>query len=210
MSSEDLPSLEAAVQQSELRTTAEIVPVVVSQSSSYRQAQVTWCLLGLMVALIVSDVSALSLHWELTYGPILEFAAIFAIAFATSFIVPGSFWLRRVLTIKSEEFEQCFKRARLEFYENRVHDTKDKDGVLIFVSILEHQVIVLADEAVAQKLPPETWDRVVDEVVRGLKQKDLALGFKNGIAACADLLAGAFPVKSNSGNELCNKVIIKE
>jgi putative membrane protein len=69
---------------------------------------------------------------------------------------------------------------------------------------------VLADQKITQKLPQETWQKVVDQIVGGLKNKKMAHGLKNGLEECSRLLIENFPVKSGDKNELPNHLIIKE
>ena len=119
-------------------------------------------------------------------------------------------WVKKFMTHEREETEQVWKRAQIEFYANCVHETNEKEGVLIFISLLERQVVVLADKRVSDKLAQKDWDEVVAKIVAGLKKKKLATGLKEGIALCSDLLSGHFPVTSSDRDELPNAIIIKE
>ena len=53
------------------------------------------------------------------------------------------------------------RRAKEVFFDRGIARTKGRDGVLIFASLLERRVIVLADEAVRTKVPPAAWDAAV-------------------------------------------------
>ncbi len=206
----DLQSLERDIAQIELGTEAEIVPVVVRSSSQYAQSQVTGALLATLVFVVLGECLIPYFYWDY-----LTLAVAFVVG-ALSFILWGVprltriFWIRRLLTLRQEELEQCWKRARLEFYENRLQQTQDKVGVLIFVSLLEHVVIVLADQKISEKLPQETWQNVVEKIVAGLKKKEMAEGLRHGLRECSHLLIQNFPVKSDDKNELPNTLVIKE
>lgn len=206
----DLKEIEAAVHEAEKRTSAEIVPMIVRTSSNYHQVPITLMLLGSAFFLLLYEVLRLEAHWDGFYTSVIFVAVSF---FSVFFILPRVAqipWVKMVFTVRAEETEQAFKRAQIEFYENQLTHTQDKVGVLIFISLLEHSVIVLGDKAIAEKLPKETWQQVVDQILGDIKQKNMSEGIKKAVATMSDLLAGPFPIKSNDVNELSNKLVIKD
>jgi putative membrane protein len=207
---DEIKAIEKQIEEIELKTQAEIVPVIVQSSSRYAQAQVTLILLFAMLFLILWEVLVPHLYWDyMLRAAGLLLAGLFIIFWGAAFLVRDG-RVRRLLTLRAEELEQCWKRARIEFYENRLHHTNDSMGVLIYISILEHVVIVLADKKIADKLPPQTWQTAVDQVVLGIKSKKMASGIQKGLDACSHLLIENFPASVNNTNELSNKVVIKE
>lgn len=210
LNAQQLLEIEQTISEIELKTEAEIVPVIVRSSSSYQQTRVTLTLISALLFLIVWDWCVPHLYWDYGYS-----TAVLLLT-GLGFIFVGMPWLaqidrvRRWMTVRSEEMEQCWKRAKIEFYENRLHQTEQSVGLLIYVSMLEHVVIVMADKKIADKLPPETWQSMVDQLVSGLKNKKMADGFKKGLAECSSLLMEHFPVKMGDVNELSNKVVVKE
>ncbi len=70
--------------------------------------------------------------------------------------------------------------------------------------------MVLADEAIAKKLPPETWQSVVNQVLAGVKKRRPADGLVEAINTCGDILAEHFPGSVTDPNELSNLLIIKD
>lgn len=206
----EIRDIEKNIADIEMKTEAEIVPVIVRSSSSYSQSHVTMMLMASIVFIICWEMFVPHLYWDYW---IPAAVILFAGLVFTFFVAPALAridGIRRFLTLRSEEMEQCWKRARLEFYENRLHNTSDSIGVLIYVSLLEHVVIVLADKKISEKLPAETWQNVVDQIVIGIKNKQMALGYKKGLQECSNLLIANFPVKSGDVNELPNHVVIKE
>ncbi len=206
----EIADIEKQIEKIELKTQAEIVPVIVRSSSAYAQAQVTLILLFSMLFLVLWEILVPHLYWDYLYRAVgLLLGGLFIIFWGAAFLVRDG-RVRRLLTLRAEELEQCWKRARIEFYENRLDRTEDSMGVLIYISLLEHVVIVLADKKIAEKLPADTWQSAVDEVVSGLKNKKMAMGIQKGLDACSHLLIEKFPATVNNINELSNKVVIKE
>lgn len=210
MSEADLRAIESEIRSIEKKTCAEIVPVIVRSSSNYNQASVTITMFGLFSFAFLWEVFATNLYWD----SLIKAASLFVFGLGiVFFLLPrlaNLLWMKRLLTVRSEELEQCWKRAKIEFYENCVNETQDKVGVLIFISILEKSVIILADKTIAQKLPQDVWQKAVDAMLEGFRQKNMGLAFKNGLAQCSNLLAENFPVKLDDVDELANNVVIKE
>jgi putative membrane protein len=117
--------------------------------------------------------------------------------------------VQRILTNKLDREAQVSMRALNEFYQLGMTKTRDQTGILIYLSMMEHQVVVLADEGISSKLPPETWQGVVDLVLQGKKDKDLESGIIAAIARCGEILSSQFPIKDDDTNELSNHLIIK-
>jgi uncharacterized membrane protein len=101
-------------------------------------------------------------------------------------------------------------RAELEFHRMHMRGTQARTGILIMASLYEHEVVVLADEAISKKLPAETWAEVVQLVLSGIKNKDTAGGFCNAIKKCGEILSQHFPASHKNPDELSNTLIIKE
>ena len=89
--------------------------------------------------------------------------------------------------------------------------TIDRTGILIYISLLEHKVIVLGDKGINAVIDPEEWDTMVNNVVKGIKEKNPFKGIMNAINDCERvLLKHGFVVKPNDINELPNHLIIEE
>lgn len=101
-------------------------------------------------------------------------------------------------------------RAELEFHRMHMHRTKARTGILIMASLHEREAVVLADEAIAKKLPAETWNEVIQILLAGIKAKDAASGFCNAIKKCGEILSLHFPAQNQNPDELSNRFIIKE
>lgn len=207
----EIENLEQQIAQIERSTEAEIVPVIVKSSSNYPQTRVTAMLLATVFMLLLWDLfGGYHFYWDHRWMAIgwVVFGLIFIFGLAPlGARVP---LVQRWLTAREEEVEQCWKRARVEFYANRIYMTREQVGVLIFISLLERQVIVVPDQRIAETLPLETWQKMVDQMIAGIRQGQMAEGLRKGLEECSDLLKRHFPIKSGDKNELPNKIVVKE
>ena len=75
---------------------------------------------------------------------------------------------------------------------------------------MDHEAVVLADDSIAKKLPKETWNEVVNLLLKGARHKDLAEGFCLAIEKCGKyFIRNTFPIQPDDVDELPNKLIIK-
>jgi putative membrane protein len=199
--------IEAAIAAAESRTSGEIVPVLVRRSSTVRHVPMLGFLL-ILVCLLLIDLPRLL---ETLGGPHWAWLAACWIGAAAIGIGIGRFdAIQRLLTSRFDQSQQVEMRAEVEFYEQSIGQTRHSTGILLFISLMEHRAVVLADRAIAERLDPGVWQAVVDLMVGGVKRGDLAAGFVEAIGRCGELLAADFPIRADDTNELRNHLVVKE
>jgi len=118
--------------------------------------------------------------------------------------------IQRLFTIQSDLHHQVLERAEIEFHRHNLKITEARTAILIMVSLMEREVVVLADEAIAKKLPPDTWNEVVTLVLTGIKNGKTAEGLQKAILKSGEILSLHFPIQANDKNEIKNHLIIKD
>lgn len=203
----DAARVSEAVHRAEAQTCGEIVPMIVHRSSAI--GHVPLQIFSLWVIVLFAAHWAASSWWNNLMEP--WWYAVGGILLAPLVLQLGRLdCVCRALIPDSDEIAQVFRRARLEFDELRIHHTQARTGILIFLSAMEHRCVVLADEGIAAKLPPETWQGVVDKVIGGIKRGQAGDGLVAAIEECGSLLAKYFPLAGGAKNELANDLVIKE
>ena len=200
-SKEEQQKIEAAVKKAETTTSGEIVPMVVNSSYEYPRAElIGGGTLALAVGLIFSwAVGNESIWWFLP-------AFIVGFFFFQRLIrnLPG---LKRKL-IHPEEFDvEVREKALVSFVEQGLHETRDKTGILILISLFERRVQVLADSGINAKVPENTWDEVVNIITQGLKTGTSCDAICQAVERCGELLQNHFPIKADDTDELPNLII---
>ena len=193
-----------AVRKAETQTSGEIVPLVVNASDHYTYVHFVGAVIGQILfvgigLLIFSD-------WDL---PIL-------LALQTSGFIVGYFLTRRIPALKrfllspATAEAQVYDRALKAFYENELFRTRDRTGILIFVSLLEHRIQILADTGINARVPPGTWNDIVRILLKSITRGDLCQGLCEAIAGCAEILSRDFPHKPDDTDELPDQLRIEE
>ena len=208
-SDEDLRKIHEAVQAAERRTRGEIVPMVVPSSARYSEARY---LAGLSLSLLALTIL---LTWELGWGQhiwhlhhpgwvVLGVLLAYALGYWAGSLPPC---IRFFVSSERMAFK-VRRRAELAFYEHGLHKTREGTGILIMASLLERRVQVLADKAINERVPPGTWDTLVNELVQGIKDGRSTEAFYRAIAQCGDLLAQHFPARpGDNPDELADDLI---
>ncbi|MEM0961301.1 MAG: hypothetical protein AAGK21_02015 [Bacteroidota bacterium] len=205
--------IRGAVSAAEMRTSGEIVPYVVRRSGTYDVA--VWRAASgaaLMVGIVFLGVAWAYSGWTLTW-----LYASWALAAAmTGGGMAGALLalldpLRRRLAGRALLDETVHRRAAVAFIEEEVFDTRDRTGILLFVSLFEHRIEVVGDAGINAKVQPEEWIEVVDLIREGIVAGSLADGLVRAITQCGDLLhRRGVEVRPDDTDELSDDVRVRD
>jgi putative membrane protein len=209
LTAEERERIRLAVHAAEQHTTAEIVPMIVGRSGLYSDAQhragIIMALVTLTV-LLTTEILWLPWGWHVSNAAWLVLATILAYG--------GGAWLGslvpiiRLLTPTERMRHKVRLRAERAFAQHAVFRTRERTGVLIMVSLLEHQIYVLPDQPSFQRVPMERWTLVVQAAVDRLKTGDIVGGLCQSIQTCGVLLAEVCPGRpGDNPDELSNELV---
>jgi len=199
--SEEKSRIEAAVRDAELKTSGEIVPMVVDASYDYPRAEIIG---GGCFAMG----TALLLAWAFGASSEWVFLPIFlALYLPFKWLVRFTPSLKRLLIHPTEITTEVEEKALVSFVEQGLHHTRDETGILILISLFEHRVHVLADRGINAQVPPGTWDEIVAVVTEGIRQDRTCEALCAAIGRCGELLEGHFPRKADDTDELPNLIV---
>ena len=196
-------AVSAAVAAAEERTVGEIVPVVLERSDEHPQAN--W-MAALLLVLLGSALLFSWLPWEQPLLLLTCQLGMGAIGFLLAHFLPD---FKRLFVSGARAQSVAEEQAFQEFYRLGLHRTEQQTGVLLFVSLFEHRVIVLGDQGIHAKVAPELWKAVESAILKGARGGALAGGLINGISLCADVLEEHFPWREGDRNELPDRLIVR-
>ncbi len=96
-------------------------------------------------------------------------------------------------------------RAAAAFLDEKVFATRERTGVLIFVALFEHRVLVLADEGIDERVPDEAWDEISGELALGIRRGAPAAALIHAVERCAALLEAHGVQAADQDNQLSDK-----
>ena len=179
----------------EKTTSGEIKVVVVDESSTYRSAHLRS---GLLLALFAVFFKIPDYH---QMGILFIQLPLFIFGHLICYYGP----IKTFFLLQHEIDLEVHQRSMQAFLENNLHNTIDRTGILIFASVMEQKVIILADSGINEKVEIGTWQKTIDELIEDIKKKNLTSGLLAAIFKCGDLLSKHFPPKDNNPNELSDK-----
>ena len=190
----------AAIAAVELKTQGELVTVITRCSDAYRYIPLLWAAL---LALLVPG--ALSVLENPLPGDIAYLAQICTFLGAAALFN----WLPLKMRLIPAEVKQlrAHRIAREQFFLQNLHSTRDRTGVLLFVSVAERYVEIIADQGINAVVAPDAWQSIVTTFIGRVRQRQVADGFLTAIAACGELLADHFPATDDNRNELPNHLV---
>lgn len=224
ISDADHARVDAAIAAAERTTSGEIICVIAREVSDYREVPLAWAaaaalLLPLALVPFGFDLGWLrgldggwtAAHVSATDDAVGAALTVYALVQATVFVLvllPVSLPpVRRALTPRALKRQRVHKAALEQFLAKGIHLTAARTGVLIFASLADHHVEIVADEAIHSKVKPDVWGDAVAALVRHMKAGRPADGFVEAIGLCGAILAEHFPPSAENPNELPDRLV---
>lgn len=202
-SEKDKKRLADAVREAESRTSGEIVPYVVGRSDGYPEAWLRGGSLAAFLVLFVFSVINLGTDWWLPLT-LAEVGAIAVLAFGIGGLLTAFVpILKRALIPDAMEQQRVDERAAMAFLEEEVFATRERTGILIFLSLFERRVCILGDKGINELVQKEEWDEIVQIIVQSMKNNAPAEGMLEAIWKCGQLLERrGVEIRPDDSNEL--------
>jgi putative membrane protein len=200
LSDADCRAIEDAVRALEQKSATELVVAVVPKSSDYWQAR-------LVVAVAWSLATA---HAMLEFRPdVPPFVAVLLqvpVGIAT-FLLFGRGALARLLIPRGAAIASVERRALELFAARGLTRTRDRSGMLILVSELEHRVAILGDRGIHERVGDAGWREHVEHVVAAIRHGEAARGLLEVIERLGATHAELNPLRAGDTNELPDEIV---
>lgn len=198
-SESDLARIKQKVAEVEKTTSGEVVPFVVASSGRYLWVNFFWALAGWVSASLAILVYSHTTPWPLSADRVIVFQALLSAVFFGLSFIPA---IKRMTIPPALRQRKAEYGAHAQFLRAGLTRTRERTGVLIFFSLFERRLIILADEGIYKKLPPEYWQGQADKVVEGIHRGHPVDLICEVIGAIGTELAKHFPRRSDDTNEL--------
>jgi len=183
-----------AVAAIEAASGVEVVVAVRRRSAAYRHANV-----GIGAAVVLASLAAM-----LFGEPVFSLPAIlvdpFVLGAAAGALVELLPDLKRALAPAAMRDRAVRAAARAAFVERGVHATRDRSGLLVYVSWLERRVAVVPDTGLARQFTADAQLRAEQAMNRAIGGGGAAVARE--LAQLAPAFAAAVPRRADDRNEL--------
>mgnify|MGYP003655650888 FL=1 len=99
-----------------------------------------------------------------------------------------------------------FKRAQEVFHFLKMDNTKEENGVLIYVAVHDKKFVIYGDRGINNVVPKNFWNTTKDAIEQQFKQNNFKQGIIDGVLKAGKELESHFPWQHNDTNELSNEV----
>lgn len=183
-----------AIEAVEARSGVEVVVAMRRSSSTYFHANLA---VGAMVA-FASLAAMLFADYPFSLTAIL-FDPFLAGAAAAGLVhwIPQ---LKRLLTRPTTRRRNVRAAARATFVERGVHNTRDRSGLLVYISWVEQEIALVADSGIEAAWTLDEVDSAARELTRTMRHGGAAVA--KALSALAPKLALTIPRRETDVNEL--------
>jgi putative membrane protein len=200
-------TISQAVHAAESLTSGEIVPLITSSSYHYPMAAVTG---GVLLAfplslLLISPVAGF--FWLDSQNMWLFLALFLPLYLICWQIVKRIPPLKRFFIPKRQLEEEVREAAMTAFFVEKLYKTKDENGILLFISVFERKVWIIADGGINAKINQNRWQDLVNLITNGIKEGKQAQAICEAIHQAGNILKEHFPIQPDDNNELRDLII---
>ena len=183
--------VDAAMAAIEHDTSADLCVVVTRVSDRYALYPVAWAaigaiLLGAVISLIRPDIASRTTI-------LIQLAFLIALTLVFDWLP-----IRLSIVPKRVKLAHAWQLAHREFNAHAMANPKQQHRILLFVSLGERYVEIVADHETHGLAPAGAWNKIVDEFLTTVKAGRVADGVLDAIAACGSILTTHHPALNAS------------
>jgi putative membrane protein len=200
LSTEDHDRISAAILDAERRTSGEIVCVLARESTD-----------ATALPMLLAAVAALIAPWPLLGFTALPVNIILLVQLLTFFVLALVLCLPQVriaLVPRAARRAMAHRMAMEQFMIRGIGRKENRTGVLIFVSLAERYARIVADRAIADRVPQSEWQHAIDGLIDHTRHGRIADGFIAAIERCGRILEENFPRAEGSHGELPDRIYV--
>ncbi len=99
-----------------------------------------------------------------------------------------------------------FERAKEVFHLLKMDNTKDENGVLIYVAVNDRKFAIYGDRGIDKVVPEGFWDSTRDAIAQQFKNDHFKQGLIDGVLKAGKVLETHFPWFHGNENELSDEI----
>ena len=189
----DRQRIQQAIASSEAQFDGELVTIIAAASDTYRYIPTMWA--GLL--------TLLSPWLTLLVVPGLDLFAVLSVQSAVFLVVMLlCHWqpVKMALVPRQVQHQRASRLAHEQFFRQGLHLTRNHNAVLLFVSVAERYVEIIADKGINECVNNECWSEIIDGFTSKVRAGRIADGFLYAIGECTGCMSRHYP----PGDEIVN------
>ncbi len=111
-------------------------------------------------------------------------------------------------TEEPNEHIDAFDRALEVFDMLNMENTKQRNGVLIYVAVDDRTLVIMGDKGINDIVGQNFWESTKDIIINHFKNGEMKKGLVEGILKAGEQLKAHFPYTSDDKNELPDDISV--
>jgi uncharacterized membrane protein len=108
--------------------------------------------------------------------------------------------------IEEKTEKPTLERAKEVFFSLKMNQTKNHNGVLLYIGVADKQFAILGDTGIDKVVPDDFWDAINDLIIKHFSNNQFEKGLTAGIQLIGKKLKEFFPYKNDDKNELSDEI----
>lgn len=108
--------------------------------------------------------------------------------------------------IEKETSIAAIDRAVEVFQKLNMENTRERNGVIIYIAVKSHQFAIYGDKGINEKVADDFWDCTKDVMMKHFKEGNFKQGLTEGILNAGEQLKKHFPFQDDDTDELSNEI----
>lgn len=105
-------------------------------------------------------------------------------------------------------FVDPMDRAKEIFNSLSMEKTKQRNGVLLYIALKDHQFAILGDQGIHEKVGDQFWKEEANLLIHHFSKAEIIAGIEACIKEIGGSLQQHFPYQADDQNELSDDIII--
>lgn len=211
LTEEDRKRIADAIVAVESKSSGEIFCALAHSVSHYREVPLAWAALASFILPPVAVVlMGLFNPWSeggVPRGDLGMYALAQAVLFLAVALIVSLPKVRRVMTPRFLKRHRVRQMARQHFAASGARLTHAQPHILIYASLADRQVELVAHEAIHKLVGEGPWNAAVAAVTDGMKNRRPADGFVRAIEICGAALSAHFPGDAADHNQFSDEIL---
>jgi uncharacterized membrane protein len=98
-------------------------------------------------------------------------------------------------------------RAVEVFFGLKMDKTEDRNGVVLYIAMKDHQLAVFGDKGIHEKVGTEFWNKEVHKMLSSFSKENYAEGIVQIVKEIGEALVSYFPYENEDRNELPDDIV---
>lgn len=104
--------------------------------------------------------------------------------------------------------EEVLDRTAFIFSKLKMQDTKERNGVLLYIAVQSKKIAILGDAGINSKVPENFWDEIIGKLTQSFSEKKFMAGLEAALTDTGKVLGMHFPMAGADVNELPDDPVV--